>query len=243
MPTRSGRHLSTGKNGGCSRGRLAWQYPGRGRTEGQGNHLQQQIPRWTCFLLPPLCCLYLVNPALLQPFSLLKSSLSYTRVQAGGKPKGGVYLPARQLPGAGMLSAPTSYLLHLHPFLCLHISDSGGWEHISMGFVGGGAPGRTWWGHTSWPALSKTVFISAPAASASFLPVLLHFRHAARLSVPSAGRGVKVVHDKDKTAPLLLPFVDKSLPAPLCPITVSSGVPQHHKLPQRFPIPFTLTRH
>lgn len=87
-----------------------------------------------------------------------------------------------------MLSVPTSHLLHLHPSLSLHISDSKGQEHLSMGFVGGGAPGRTWWGHTSWPVLSKTVFISAPAASASFLPVLLHFRHLARLSVPSAGQ-------------------------------------------------------
>lgn len=123
-PSRSGRHLSTGKNGGCSRGRLAWQYPGRGRTEGQGNHLQQQLPRWVCLLLPPLCCLYLANPALLQPFSLLESRLSHTSLQAGGKPKGGAYLPARQLAGAGMLSAPTSYLLHLHLSLC--ISDSRG---------------------------------------------------------------------------------------------------------------------
>lgn len=80
-----------------------------------------------------------------------------------------------------------------------------------MGFVGSGALGKTWRGHTSWPVLSKTVFISAPAASASFLPVLLDFRHPARLSVPSAGRGVKDVRDKDKTAPLLLPFADNSL--------------------------------
>lgn len=39
-----------------------------------GIHLQQQqIPSWLCLLLPPLCCLYSANPALLQPFSLLKS--------------------------------------------------------------------------------------------------------------------------------------------------------------------------
>lgn len=143
-PSRSGRHLSTGKNGGCSRGRLAWQYPGRGRTEGQGNHLQQQIPRWTCLLLPPLCCLYLANPALLQPFSLLKSQLSHAGVQTGGKPKGGAYLPARQLPGAGMLSTPTSHVLHLHPSLCLYISDTEGQEHLSIGFVGSEALERAW---------------------------------------------------------------------------------------------------
>lgn len=29
----------------CSQGRLAWQYQGRGKMEGQGNHLQQQILR------------------------------------------------------------------------------------------------------------------------------------------------------------------------------------------------------
>lgn len=44
-----------------------------------------------------------------------------------------------------------------------------------MGFVGSEAPGSPWWGHTSWPGPSKTVFISAPAASASFLLVLLCF--------------------------------------------------------------------
>lgn len=149
---------------------------------------RQQIPRWTCLLLPPLCCLHLENPALLQPFSLLKSRLSHTGVQAGGKPKGGAYLPARQLQGVGMLSAPTSHLLHLYPSLCLHISDSESQEHLSMGLVGSGAPGRVWWSHTSWPVLSKTVFISAPAASASFLPVLLHFRHPARLCPVSRKR-------------------------------------------------------
>lgn len=120
-PSRSGRHLY----------REEWRLQPRAAgvaipRQGQGNHLQQQLPRWVCLLLPPLCCLSLANPALLQPFSLLESWLSHTSIQAGGKPKGGAYLPARQLPGAGMLSTSASHLLHLHPSLCLRISDSRG---------------------------------------------------------------------------------------------------------------------
>lgn len=78
----------------------------------------------SCYL--PCAACILANPTLLQPFSLLKSWLSQTGVQAGGKPKGGAYVPARQHPGARMLSAPTSHLLHIHPSLCLCISDSRG---------------------------------------------------------------------------------------------------------------------
>lgn len=120
-PSRSGRRLY----------REEWRLQPRAAgvaipRQGQGNHLQQQLPRWVCLLLPPLCCLYLANPALLQPFSLLESRLSHTSIQAGGKAKGGAYLPARQLPGAGMLSTSASHLLHLHPSLCLCISDSRG---------------------------------------------------------------------------------------------------------------------
>lgn len=77
-------------------------------------------------MLPPPRCLYLANPTLLQHFSLLKSRLSHTGVQAGGKTKGGAYLPARHLPGAGMLSTHASRLLHLHPSLCLRSSGSRG---------------------------------------------------------------------------------------------------------------------
>lgn len=91
-----------------------------------GDHLQQQLPRRVCLPLPPTCCPDLANPTLLQHFSLLKSRLSHTGVQAGGKTKGGAYLPARRLPGTGMLSAPASHLLHLHPSLCLHSSGSWG---------------------------------------------------------------------------------------------------------------------
>lgn len=44
-----------------------------------------------------------------------------------------------------------------------------------MGFVGSGPLGSAWWGSASWLVLSKTMFISVPAASTSFLLVLLHF--------------------------------------------------------------------
>lgn len=137
-------------------------------------------------MLPPLCCLYLANPTLLQHFSLLKSRLSHTGVQAGGKTKGGAYLPARHLPGAGMLSTPASRLLHLHPSLCLCSSGSRGPGAPFCGLCRRWGAGSAWWGHTSRPVLSKTVFISAPAASASFLLVPLHFgdTRPARLSVP-----------------------------------------------------------
>lgn len=156
----------------------------QGQKWGGGNHLQQTMPR-VCLLLPPPCCLYLANPTLLQHFSLLKSWLSHTSIQAGGKTKGGAYLPARQLPGAGMLSTPASHLLHLHLSASTALALRGQ-EHLSTGFVGGGAPGSTWWVCTSQPVLSKTAFISATAASASFLPVPLPFRDTrpARLSVP-----------------------------------------------------------
>lgn len=85
-----------------------------------GNHLQQQMPARVCLPLPPLCCLHLANPTLLHHFSLRKKLVVPHGVQAGGKPKGGAYLPARQLPGAGMLFAPASCLLYLH----LRNSDS-----------------------------------------------------------------------------------------------------------------------
>jgi len=100
--------------------------PGQGQK--RWDRPQQQITEKG---LPPapFPVLLNANPALLQHFSLLKSRLSHTRVQAGGKPKGGAYLPARQLPGAGMLSSsssPASHLLHLHPSLCLRSSGSRG---------------------------------------------------------------------------------------------------------------------
>lgn len=211
MPTRSGRHLSSGKNGGLQPRAAGVAIPRQGQNRGAGESstaadLEMDLPPAPSPVLPVFN-----EPSSSPAFQPAQELVVYTRVQAGEKPKGGAYLHARQLPGAGMLFAPTSHLLHLHPLSASTSLTLEGWEHLSMGFVGGGAPERTWWGHTSWPALSKTVFISAPAASASFLPVLLHFRHTARLSVPSAGRGVKVVHDKDKTAPLLLSFAENSL--------------------------------
>lgn len=178
----------------------------------EGDHLRQQKPRRFCLLLPPPFCLYVANTALLQHFSLPKSRLSHTGVQAGRKPKGGAYLPARRLPGAGMLSALASYLLQLHLSLCLCSSGSWGPGAHFHGFC------RRWDAGECLVGLYKlacaeqnSVYLCSsclrflPAGAAAF------WRHPGGLSVPWAGRSVKDVRDGDKPASMLLPFECSSL--------------------------------